>query len=369
MIQTIDVTTLQTWLSQGQSVSVLDVRPEADWQEWSIPQSVHAEAYHDLKAGQLAPALQNLNLPQNQPIVTVCGMGKMSLVAAEQLQARGYQVYSLAGGMQAWSLAWNSAQLPTLANGTEIIQIRRTGKGCLSYLIGSQGQALVIDASLDPAVYLQLAQARGWQLQAVLDTHIHADHLSRSRQLAELSGATFYLPANQRNSGVYQPISANMQIQLGAATIQALATPGHTWESMSYLLDGSHLFSGDTLFLAAVGRPDLEAQAAEAQQRASALYQSLQTILALDPASIILPGHTSKPVAFDGVPIMASLAEVQTATPRLAQTEAEFVAGLTAVRPATPPNHQTIVQLNQAGAALPDDLITLEAGANRCAIA
>lgn len=70
-----------------------------------------------------------------------------------------------------------------------------------------------------------------------------------------------------------------------------------------------------------------------------------------------------------GWQIMASLDEVRAATPRLAQTEAEFVAGLTAVRPATPPNHQTIVQLNQAGAALPDDLITLEAGANRCAIA
>lgn len=76
--------------------------------------------------------------------------------------------------------------------------MRRTGKGCLSYVIGDGETAMVIDASLDPQIYLDLAHQRGWQVSMVLDTHIHADHLSRSRQLAERSGARLVLPDQQR---------------------------------------------------------------------------------------------------------------------------------------------------------------------------
>src|SRR5690349_2551206 len=124
--------------------------------------------------------------------------GELCLVAAERLAERGYTTSSLAGGMQAWSLAWNVAELPSLDEHIGVLQVRRTGKGCLSYLIGSGTKAAVIDAALDTDVYRALAAQHGWRITAVLDTHIHADHLSRSRQLAEQVGATFYLPAQKR---------------------------------------------------------------------------------------------------------------------------------------------------------------------------
>ena len=68
-----------------------------------------------------------------------------------------------------------------------VIQLRRTGKGCLSYLIGSGREAAVLDASLEPHVYRELAANRGWRITRVVETHLHADHLSRSRRLAEVS--------------------------------------------------------------------------------------------------------------------------------------------------------------------------------------
>ena len=84
--------------------------------------------------------------------MTICNAGKVSQVAAEQLRQRGIDAFPLAGGMKSWSLAWNTAEL-VLGN-TTVVQVRRTGKGCLSYLIGSGSEAVVIDASLEPGSVL-----------------------------------------------------------------------------------------------------------------------------------------------------------------------------------------------------------------------
>src|SRR5207249_1026707 len=83
------------------------------------------------------------------------------------------------GGMRAWSLAWNTAEVSCPGSTARIVQLRRTGKGCLSYLIGSNGAAVVIDASLDPQVYHRLADEHGWRIRTILETHVHADHLFR----------------------------------------------------------------------------------------------------------------------------------------------------------------------------------------------
>src|SRR5689334_20223888 len=81
--------------------------------------------------------------PTDRPVVTVCAAGKTSQIAAEQLASRGLQVFSLEGGMKAWSLAWNTAEVPLPRSSVRVIQVRRTGKGCLSYLIGDGETATV----------------------------------------------------------------------------------------------------------------------------------------------------------------------------------------------------------------------------------
>ena len=364
---TISSEALRELLESGTSVTVLDVRPAAERAEWSIPGSVHADAYDALRRGD-PTALADFHPANGDRVVTVCAAGKTSMLAAERLRARGLDAVSLEGGMRAWSLAWNTAEVSCPGSTARIVQLRRTGKGCLSYLIGSNGEAAVVDASLEPQIYHRLADERGWRIRTVLETHVHADHLSRAGALAADTGARLCLPATDRVSFEYEPLKDRDTVRVGSAGLRVLRTPGHTPESTCYLLDDRALFTGDTLFLAAVGRPDLEATTEQSESRAHVLYASLQRLVALPPETVILPAHTSEPVAFNGRPISATLREVQERTSLLHETEEPFVSQILTRLPPTPPNHHRIVALNHAG-ALPDDPTELEAGANRCAVA
>src|SRR2546426_11368745 len=174
---------LRELLERGAPVTVLDVRPAAERAEWSIPGSVHADAYEALRRGD-PTALADFHPSNGHPVVTVCAAGNTSMLAAERLRARGLDAVSLEGGMRAWSLAWNSAEVPSSGSTAWIVQLRRAGKGCLSYLIGSHGDAAVIDASLYPHLYQRAADTHGWHIRTVLETHIHADHLSRAPAIA-----------------------------------------------------------------------------------------------------------------------------------------------------------------------------------------
>jgi 3-mercaptopyruvate sulfurtransferase SseA len=93
-----------------------------------IPGSVHVDAYDALKAKDPS-AMEEAELPEGLPVVTVCGAGNSSAVAAEQLRARGYEALSLEGGMKAWSMAWNPAGVDVPGEEPAVVQVRRTGKG------------------------------------------------------------------------------------------------------------------------------------------------------------------------------------------------------------------------------------------------
>jgi glyoxylase-like metal-dependent hydrolase (beta-lactamase superfamily II)/rhodanese-related sulfurtransferase len=366
-MKTIDVETLRTWLEEGQPVTVLDIRPIQERVEWSIPGSMHIDAYDALKAND-PKALANVEFPGDIPVVTICAAGKTSLVAAELLQARGIQAFSLAGGMKAWSLAWNVAEVVGADDNMHVFQVRRTGKGCLSYLLGAKDEALVIDAALDPQVYLDQASVYGWQITSVFDTHIHADHLSRSRQLAQRSGAMLFLSDQQRVSFPFTAIHDGDTLATSTMLLTALHTPGHTMESTCYLLNNHLLFTGDTLFPTGIGRPDLEADEQQARLRASALYHSLHKLLALPSETLVLPGHASQPVPFDGKPVGARLSEIDEQVGLLQATQTVFVKTLLQRLPSTPPNYERIVRFNEAGLFPDHDVTELEAGANRCAM-
>ena len=366
-MNTMNAETLRDWLEKGKPVTVLDIRSTADRSSWAIPGSLHIDAYAALKAHD-AHALDGVVLPSDVPVVTVCNSGYTSRIASKQLMARGIEALSLEGGMQAWSLSWNIADVPLPSSSTEVIQIRRAGKGCLSYLIGSHGEAAVIDASLQPEVYIDLAKSRGWSITAVLDTHIHADHLSRSRLLAEQSGATLYLPDQQRVTYRFTPLRNGSIIKVGEASLMAIPTAGHTPESMSYLLDRKALFTGDTLFLQGVGRPDLHATTEETRLHAQLLHHSLHHHLLMLPArTLVLPGHTNTPTPFDNIPLTTALGKLRTEVELLQLSESEFVDALVARIPPVPPNHERIIELNEAGELI-ENPIELEAGANNCAV-
>jgi len=363
-IKTLNANTLRNWLEIGQPVSILDIRPIAERAEWHIPNSIHFNAYEKLKNNNFE-AFCGLHLDRSVPVVTYCAGGKMSLVAAKILQMQGYDTYSLEGGLKAWSLAWNTATI-NFSN-FDVIQFRRTGKGCLSYMIIANNEAIIVDASLDTTVYEQYLKANNSVLKYVIETHIHADHLSRSKELAEKNNATLFLPPNINLSFEYQPIKNDTVFKLGDISVSAISTAGHTLESMSFNIENKVLLTGDTLFTNGVGRPDLKADSEGMKAKAKLLYQSLQKLLSLNNDIIILPAHTSQPIEFDNLLIHSTLEKVKSIT-LLQLGEEDFIETIIGRIPATPANYLSIVEKNLQGDFSDINPIDLEAGANRCAI-
>lgn len=362
----IDKDQLSIWLKEKKAVTILDIRPLKEREEWLIPGSIHANVYDKLKAND-PTAFDGIDLPVNQPIVTVCGGGKLSVTAAEKLIDKGYKALSLLGGMKAWNFAWSTAE--TALNNVKIIQVRRSSKGCLSYIIGSQGEAIVIDAALDPQVYLDLASENGWMIKYVTDTHVHADYLSRTRELVKASIATHVLIDAANVDYSYSPVSNGVYLHFGKAKLEIVHTPGHTMESTSFKLGDDAVFTGDTLFVDGVGRPDLKADPDEAIRRSKLLYTSLRLLLKLNPKMLVLPAHRATAVPFDDKLISETIESLKDKLDLLKLPEREFVEYTASRIPPTPPNYLTIAGLNKQGSYegyLPADL---EAGANRCAIA
>lgn len=361
----ISTDTLRNWLESGKKVSILDIRPVHERTDWFIPGSVYYNAYDKLKANNPS-ALQGLHLDKKIPVVTICAGGKTSLIAAEQLQKQGFEAYSLHGGMKGWSLAWNTAKLSF--TDFRIIQLRRTGKGCLSYIVTSDAEAIIIDASLPIEIYQEVLEREKLSLKFVIETHIHADHLSRSKLLAYSNKTTIHLPVPNKVNFDFVPVTDKTVFQIGSISIKAIQTPGHTIESTSYLIDDKVLLTGDTLFISGVGRPDLKANNDEAVLKSKMLYQSLQKILALDDNIIVLPAHTSQPIDFDNTPIQTTIGNIKKAVAMIKLAETEFVNIILQRVPPTPANYLTIVEKNIEGNFNDINPVDLEAGANRCTV-
>jgi len=364
-VKQIDSSVLSQWLESNKNVSVVDIRPAEERKEWFIPGSHHIDAYSKLR--QHDPhALDPLSIDKKNPVVTVCSAGKTSMIAAGILQKQGYESYSLKDGMKGWSLAWNKALLDF--KDYQIIQLRRTGKGCLSYLIVSGKNAVIVDASLPVEVYESILNENHAHLQAVMETHIHADHLSRSKQLADQFQVPLMLSGPNKVQFDFRMLADDEIIHVGKAAIKVIAAPGHTQESVCFLLNDEALLSGDTIFTDAVGRPDLKAGEEEAKTRAGLLYDSLQRLLRLDKDIIVLPAHAGSPIEFDGKPVKATLSDIKKNVPLLRLDKALFVKNVLEKLPPPPSNYLAIAEKNLSGKISDANPIDLEAGANRCAI-
>ena len=227
----------------------------------------------------------------------------------------------------------------------------------------------MIDPCVDPAVYISIAEKHRWKIVSIIETHVHADHLSRALLLSGAVNAKHYLPAQDRVTFAYDAVADGQVIPLGRhAAFTALHTPCHTTESTCYLLDGVVLFTGDTLFLRGVGRPDLEGGRHRAAELGRALHRSLARLRTLPASVMVLPGHTHTPVAFDGVPLGAPLHQVFAGNPLVGLPEREFVHSLLARIPETPPNFLAIRQLNESGERDRKTPSSWKPGPNRCAV-
>jgi glyoxylase-like metal-dependent hydrolase (beta-lactamase superfamily II)/rhodanese-related sulfurtransferase len=354
-------------LAAGEPVTVLDVR-DADSEAISgasvstlrvDPQRALAEP--EAYAGELRGA-------DGTPVV-VCNRGVTARPVAEALRASGVDALVLEGGVRAWLGALQAHRVELGVPGLEVRQVQRPGRGCLSYVLASDGEALVVDPAPDAEFYVALARELGAQVTQVFDTHLHADHLSGARDLAELTGAHLLLPDGSLERGVayaeqVTPLRDGDALTVGRVTARVLALPGHTTDMTGLLVADRALLSGDSLFAEGVARPDLERRDRDgARAMAGTLHETLQRILALPGETILLPGHDRAGVR--GGAVAPTLAEVRRAVPELAFERERFVAAAADDLPPRPANFMDVIAVNSG--LRPADP-ELEQGDNSCAI-
>ncbi|MDX1389853.1 MAG: MBL fold metallo-hydrolase [Acidobacteriota bacterium] len=367
----ITATELKDRLEAGEPLTVLDIREEDEFGDWHIRGSRNLPVYNAIGMNLFDGLEQGAEeLPKNRPVVTVCRGGVRSQAAAAVLREKGLDAFSLAGGLRAWGGVWTVARIPLESCLDAVfVQIRRNGKGCLSYLLGDDGEAAVVDPSVECRAYMEVAESNALKIARVIETHVHADHLSRARELCRLTGATLVLPPNGRVNFEYAPAEDEAVLAVGGLNIETIATPGHTGESVCYLVNEEILLTGDTLFVDSVGRPDLEKGDAGAEAGARSLYHSLnKRLLSRFDDLGVYPAHHAEPVGFDGVPIGGSLRELRRSVDLLKLAEDDFVTRIVDGLSAKPPNFEAIIAVNEGKSALSGiDPLDLEAGPNRCA--
>src|SRR5271166_5224203 len=173
--------------------------------------------------------------------------------------------------------------------------------GCLahaSYMLGSEGEAVIVDPQRDVEIYLEAAQKHGLQIRYIFETHLHADFVSGHQELAARTGAKIYVGARAGAQFPHVAVSEGDEIRFGQCRLRFLETPGHTLESICVLvtdLDRSPepfaVLTGDTLFIGDVGRPDLSPDHTP-QQLAALLYDSLHgKLLGLPDDTLVYPAH------------------------------------------------------------------------------
>jgi glyoxylase-like metal-dependent hydrolase (beta-lactamase superfamily II) len=361
MVREMSTSELASRIGTEDEPLIVDVREPDEFAAWSIPGAVN------IPLAEL-PARMSA-LPADRELVTVCSSGSRSTRAADTLAYSDRQVANLTGGMLAWAIAYDNVLIEL--GDVQLVQVRRRGKGCVSYLIGADGRAFVVDPSLDIDVYVQLAQEHGWRIVKVLDTHLHADHLSGARSLAAATGASLHLNPADTFDFDYEPLSDSDRFELsgaGAMEVVALGTPGHTNGSTMYLVADRALLSGDTLFIESVGRPDL---ADRAEEFARKLYASLRDkVLSLPDDTLVLPAHYGETVTVRPSSLVAAtLGELRRSLAPLSFDEATFVAWATKRAEPRPPNYDEIIKANMGRPTAPlTALRELELGPNRCAV-
>ncbi|MFF2855550.1 MBL fold metallo-hydrolase [Peribacillus sp. NPDC058002] len=352
---------------------ILDVRNESDFNDWKIEGQNFK--FLNIPYFDLLDGVEEIldQIPANKEILVVCAKEGSSVMVAEMLSEAGLDVSYLKGGMKAWSEHLEPVKIGELNNGGEIYQFVRLGKGCLSYMVVSNGEAAVIDSTRMTDIYLDFADSIGAKITHVLDTHLHADHISGGRQIAESSNATYWLPPKDATEVTfeYQPLEGGNVVTIGhtAINIHALYSPGHTIGSTSFVVDEKYLLSGDILFIDSIGRPDL---AGLAEDWVGDLRETLYTrYRELSNELIVLPSHFM---------IIEELNEDGSVAKELGTLfaenhglniadETEFRELVTGNLPPQPNAYQEIRKTNM-GKITPDEeqQREMEIGPNRCAV-
>jgi glyoxylase-like metal-dependent hydrolase (beta-lactamase superfamily II)/rhodanese-related sulfurtransferase len=238
-------------------------------------------------------------------------------------------------------------------------------------MVASEGVAAVIDPQRDVDIYLEAAAGRNWRIEYIIETHLHADFVSGHRELADRTEAQIYLGTGSGAEFPHVAVKDGDEVQFGACRLEFLHTPGHTLESVCILMNDrgapdrpAAVFTGDTLFVGDVGRPDLS-PAHTPQQLAEMLYHSIhEKLLTLPDDTEIFPAHGAGSLCGRQMSSESSSTigkQRRSNYALLARTSEEFVHLLTDNLPARPEYFARDADLNRRGAAPLSELPPLAA--------
>ncbi|OQP17040.1 MBL fold metallo-hydrolase [Geobacillus zalihae] len=373
MVKEMTVQQMTEKVFNKESLFILDVRNESDFRDWKIEGKNFD--YLNVPYFELIDGVDSIvdRLPKDKDIVVVCAKGGSAAFVAEQLTEAGFDnVYTLAGGMQAWSEHLHQVNVYK-DDQLKVYQFIRVGKGCLSYMVISGGEALVVDPLRFIDVYEQVAQQEGVKITHIVDSHLHADHLSGGKALAERTGAAYYLMKSEGAVFDFEPLEQHDTIDFANVHLEVLAvkTPGHTPGSVSFFVNGKWLFSGDTIFVGGLGRPDLGGKVAE---WAEDLYHTVyEKVAAMADDVIVLPAHYAnldEEINAEGY-VGDTLGRIRARNEMMQnKPKDEFIdLVIQSAKTETPPNFEDIVAINRGLKTV--DIETereLEIGPNRCAL-
>jgi glyoxylase-like metal-dependent hydrolase (beta-lactamase superfamily II)/rhodanese-related sulfurtransferase len=377
---------LKNKMDSGENLYILDVRTPEEYKSWKISYDKLVEPSL-VPLDKLSSAEQIRNIPKDREVITVCSHGMRSKMAAEYLSQLGYNVKSIRGGMVAWNKVNDLALIPSHSDlNLKIWQIRRISKGCMTYLISYFNDAIVIDPPCSSAASIyEIAKKYNLRIKALIETHRHADHLSASMTIAKETGAVLYISPLEEyetkqtlTNGLEMTfLNDGRRIEISNGLyFDVIHTPGHTVGSMSFKLEAPpdvnehsereiFLFSGDTLFVDGIGRPDLHNKVDEFSRTLFLTYKKLSS---LPDNTIVLPSHYSKSMKHED-PIFKTIGDIKADVRAFKMDEDEFISYVTSSIPPQPMNYKRILQLNK-------DLLLcnrlhlddLEAGPNSCGI-
>jgi glyoxylase-like metal-dependent hydrolase (beta-lactamase superfamily II) len=352
---------------------ILDVRNVDAFEDWKIEGEKFK--YLNIPYFDLLDGVEEIidQLPENKDILVVCAKEGSSIMVAEMLSDEGKDVSYLEGGMKAWSEHLESVKVGELSDDGELYQFVRLGKGCLSYMVVSNGEAAIVDATRFGDIFIDFAKEKDVTITNVFDTHLHADHISGGRIIAEATGATYWLPPKDAEEVAFEfaPLKDRNKVVIGNTTIEisALYSPGHTIGSTSFVVDEKYLLSGDILFVDSIGRPDLAGKAedwvGDLRESLYKRYKDLSMELTVLPAHFMIIDELNE----DGS-VGEELGTLFAKNHGLnIESEEEFRKLVSENLPPQPNAYQEIREINM-GKITPDEerQREMEIGPNRCAV-
>ncbi len=378
---------LQRRLDAGEPVTILDTRNRDEVEAWAIDgpgvERHHVPYAKFLSAKVTGGAADLLPAGVPEPVIAVCPRGEASDEVAELLRGEGVDAVNLAGGMEGWARVYQHAELPAEATGeATVLQYRRPSSGCLAYLIVSgtpEADGAMEAAVVDPLRafadrYAADARERGAELVYAVDTHVHADHVSGVREVADPTGAMPVMAAKAVERGVtfdVETVADGDRLEVGDATVDVHETPGHTTGMVS-LRVGDTLLTGDTLFAPGVPRPDLQEGDEGAAEYARELHRTLtERFERFEDEVLVAPGHFTPggSPAEDGT-YTARLGDLRASLSVFSLDREAFTERVLADMPPRPANFETIIATNLGRETLSDDdAFEAELGPNNCAAA